>query len=248
MRKMFIGLAVALIGLFGCTMTVCAQPKDMGNGIIFDVEYYKQQNPDVVAVNGAEEAALFAHYVTYGKAEGRIPYSGGVMPALSNANQTSTGYLDVEAYNQFPKIYGQSYNEQIWSKSADFVRAVPSVWSGTADELIAACKAGVFKEETYLVTFPETGYGNTYSKFYNYTVTGKVKSCFKYPGGGKQLPITILFLENSHGVEFRVEVEPNTPFKVGEMITVKGYTDWWGGISRGVQLICGARNLPLYEW
>ena len=34
MRKMFMGLAVALIGLFGCTMTVCAQPKDMGNGII----------------------------------------------------------------------------------------------------------------------------------------------------------------------------------------------------------------------
>ena len=50
-----------------------AQEKTMPDGTQFDAEYYASQNPDVVAALGNSEAALYQHYVQYGKAEGRAP-------------------------------------------------------------------------------------------------------------------------------------------------------------------------------
>lgn len=55
-------------------------------------------------------------------------------------------------------------------------------------------------------------------------------------------------------MDFRLVVEPDTPFKVGETITIKGFTSGYttsgyNDINKlGIQLICGARNAPYYEW
>ncbi|MBQ3163754.1 MAG: hypothetical protein IJC02_04325 [Lachnospiraceae bacterium] len=58
---------------------------------------------------------------------------------------------------------------------------------------------------------------------------------------------------NGERMDFRLVVEPDTPFKVGETITIKGFTSGYttsgyNDINKlGIQLICGARNAPYYE-
>lgn len=258
MKKKMLVIAATLIVLLGCSMTVCAEPRLMENGCIFDAEFYAQQNPDVVAAFGAEEEVLFQHYVTSGKAEGRLPYLPGSEYTLSDLERVSAGTRDKEAYNQYPKIYGQDYLAQISSFDSEAIQEIPSIWAGTTDELIEAYLTGELEYEEYPVHFPETGYRSYYEKIYNFTVTGKVISCHRYDGFvanfGAYLPTINLSLENSYGLDFRLVVEPDIPFKVGETITMKGWTSGytngkiWDVNKLGVQLICGARNTPVYEW
>ncbi len=73
MKKKLISLAAAVM-LFVCAgMTVCAEPVAMEDGTVFDAEYYAENNPDVVAVLGADAAVLYQHYLLCGRAEGRAP-------------------------------------------------------------------------------------------------------------------------------------------------------------------------------
>ncbi len=55
------------------TVTVLAAPVSMPDGTIFDAEYYAQAYPDVASEIGTDINALYNHYVTYGKSEGRLP-------------------------------------------------------------------------------------------------------------------------------------------------------------------------------
>ncbi|MCR5619071.1 MAG: hypothetical protein K6F65_03145 [Lachnospiraceae bacterium] len=48
----------------------------MPDGTLFDPEFYVKKYPDVVAVFGTDPMLLYAHYVYYGMAEGRLPYEG----------------------------------------------------------------------------------------------------------------------------------------------------------------------------
>ncbi|MBR7089802.1 MAG: hypothetical protein IKI46_04850 [Lachnospiraceae bacterium] len=48
----------------------------MPDGTLFDPEFYLKKYPDVVAVFGSDPMLLYAHYVYYGMAEGRLPYEG----------------------------------------------------------------------------------------------------------------------------------------------------------------------------
>lgn len=57
---------------FGCGITAYAQPEIMSDGAIFDAEYYAAAYPDVLAVVGYDKEALYHHYVTFGKSEGRL--------------------------------------------------------------------------------------------------------------------------------------------------------------------------------
>ena len=62
-------LTIVMTMCFG--MTAFASPKTMPDGTVFDAEYYAKTYPDVTAVFGTDENALYQHYVTMGKAEGR---------------------------------------------------------------------------------------------------------------------------------------------------------------------------------
>lgn len=64
-------------------VTAFAQPKEMPDGEMFDAEFYAQTYQDVYAAFGNDEKALYNHYKTYGKNEGRLPYS--------NAKVTKSG-------------------------------------------------------------------------------------------------------------------------------------------------------------
>ncbi len=62
-------MAAVLFFLTG--IPVDAQTKIMPDGGVFDAEFYAAAYPDVVAVYGTEEAALYQHYRLHGRAEGR---------------------------------------------------------------------------------------------------------------------------------------------------------------------------------
>ena len=57
-------------------MPANAMVKNMPDGGRFDARYYAERYPDVAGVYGSDEDSLYAHYLMYGMAEGRLPYRG----------------------------------------------------------------------------------------------------------------------------------------------------------------------------
>ena len=53
---------------------VNAEPELMPDGQYFDAEYYAEHNPDVKNVCGTSKERLYAHYIEFGKEEGRDPF------------------------------------------------------------------------------------------------------------------------------------------------------------------------------
>ena len=90
-------------------MTAYAQPKTMSDGTVFDAEYYANTYPDVKAAFGNDEAALYNHYIQYGKSEGRLPKAGGIAVAQKNVTLVSSddygwqGYI-INTYSDGSKI------------------------------------------------------------------------------------------------------------------------------------------------
>ena len=91
MKGKFVKTVTAILAatmVFG--MTAFAAPKTMSDGGIFDAEYYAQHNADVVAAFGTDENALYQHYLTYGKSEGRLPYDSSAAAGTAAAVQTAS--------------------------------------------------------------------------------------------------------------------------------------------------------------
>ena len=59
--KIFKALAAAMTVSACMGTTVCAAPKQMADGVMFDPQYYAQANPDVVAALGSDENILYKH-------------------------------------------------------------------------------------------------------------------------------------------------------------------------------------------
>lgn len=78
-----------MVGMMTLTsvMPTYAAPKQMADGNMFDAEYYATNNPDVVAVLGNDEKALYNHYINSGKNEGRKPF----------AEETEVGSINVDS-------------------------------------------------------------------------------------------------------------------------------------------------------
>lgn len=74
MKKMVITI-LGIVTIFSNSLAVFAAPKTMSDGTVFDADYYAKNNPDVVAVYGTDESALYQHYIDYGKKEGRLTYA-----------------------------------------------------------------------------------------------------------------------------------------------------------------------------
>lgn len=118
MRKKLILLTIAFVAMIGCTMTVSAAPKEMPDGTVFDAEYYALNNPDVVEALGTSEDALYQHYVTYGKAEGRKPCGAVVVTqkSLDDANELHQYYTGIPAeYAELSDIIANHIADEILS-------------------------------------------------------------------------------------------------------------------------------------
>lgn len=69
-KGLFVTGTVCMLLLSG--MNVQAAPKVMPDGTVFDAEFYAEKYPDVKEALGTDEQTLYGHYVTFGKAEGRM--------------------------------------------------------------------------------------------------------------------------------------------------------------------------------
>lgn len=65
----------------------------------FDPNYYANMYPDVVAALGTDPGALLNHYLSYGRAEGRLPYEGA-MPGAAVDGMADTA-VNVAETSQF---------------------------------------------------------------------------------------------------------------------------------------------------
>ena len=73
MRRLFSAILLTA-AVFGFCLNASAMPAAMGDGGIFDPEFYASANPDAAAVCGTDAGLLYAHYVNSGRREGRLPY------------------------------------------------------------------------------------------------------------------------------------------------------------------------------
>lgn len=105
-RKVVTMLAASVMGVMLCGMTAMAAPQTMADGGIFDAQYYAQNNPDVVAAFGTDANLLYQHYVTFGKAEGRLPYAPGTATAAASASSTAVVMPDGTVFD--PVYYAQN--------------------------------------------------------------------------------------------------------------------------------------------
>lgn len=129
-KKLFILSTVITLAL-SSSITVCAQPQIMPDGVVFDAEYYAQTNPDVVAVFGTDANMLYLHYTQYGKAEGRLSVSpntdliaitaqqtnateGNHCPYPLNVVITETSEYGLEYDVIYTTIYGETYHSDIF--------------------------------------------------------------------------------------------------------------------------------------
>lgn len=119
------------------SVRVFAEPKKMSDGQLFDAQFYADTYPDVKEVFGYDEAKLYDHYLTYGKAEGRQPYAGAVsavtMPITTdltvvNIDQTQEVFEEIQAgYNALPqnlKNYFNTKNIHIYAATRDYIEII----------------------------------------------------------------------------------------------------------------------------
>lgn len=77
----------AVISVFvGSSISASAE----GLSDVFDADYYAKQNPDIVAVLGADPVVLLNHFVTYGVNEGRQGM------AAFNVSEYKNAYVDLQ--------------------------------------------------------------------------------------------------------------------------------------------------------
>ena len=70
--KGFMAAVLAVTMVVTPVSSVKAAPETMPDGTVFDAEYYAQTYPDVANAVGTDRDALYNHYVSFGKAEGRL--------------------------------------------------------------------------------------------------------------------------------------------------------------------------------
>ena len=137
-QSRFIATIITVFTMIFSSITVCAAPKTMPDGNIFDAEYYAANNADVTAAFGRGESALYNHYINYGKKEGRAAYDMNVTGqkiAVSTAvNSTNLAENLASAFmiNDYKTI--QNYASKIlsYSMEIDPFKTVDKGLSGTS--------------------------------------------------------------------------------------------------------------------
>lgn len=97
MKKKIMAAVLMMSMVVGSSLTVCAAPEIMADGTVFDAEYYAQMYPDVVAELGTDTDALYQHYVTFGKMEGRL----AVSPVTDSSVNVNHRLTDQEVINSY---------------------------------------------------------------------------------------------------------------------------------------------------
>ena len=106
MKKKVLTAVLMMSMVMGSSLTVCAAPETMADGTVFDAEYYAQMYSDVVAALGTDADALYNHYVTFGRNEGRLPYEPGTAQTIKvSAPTIKTGMTPDEVLVFIDTLY-----------------------------------------------------------------------------------------------------------------------------------------------
>lgn len=116
-RKLLTILFTASILTMTIGLTTFAAPQTMSDGQVFDPEFYAQTYPDVADVFGTNAEALYKHYVSYGKAEERLPYAADSTDSGSSAGSTIQTMPDGEKFD--PAYYAQQNPDVVAVVGAD---------------------------------------------------------------------------------------------------------------------------------
>lgn len=131
-------------------ITSQASPKKMSDGGIFDAEYYAEQNPDVVAAVGTSEAALYNHYETVGKSEGRLPY------ASASASDTSKHSAKEQAvYNAMMAMQSKFPEGMTWTNANGYAwkgGIIRSVTDAQGLHLLSAMQHSAMQRQQRCIT------------------------------------------------------------------------------------------------
>lgn len=99
-KKIMIAAAMMVLLITGNSM----QTKAIGK---FDPAFYAAKYPDVWAVLGADQQALYNHYVTCGQREGRVPYNGAINGEIVEGMAGTTTAQTTGKFN--PAFYATKY-------------------------------------------------------------------------------------------------------------------------------------------
>lgn len=99
-KKIMIAAVMAAMIITGSSMQTKAAGK-------FDPAFYASKYPDIWAAFGADQQALYNHYVTTGQREGRIPYSGAMNGEIVEGMAGTTTTVSTAKFN--PVFYATKY-------------------------------------------------------------------------------------------------------------------------------------------
>lgn len=158
------------------SVTVMAAPKKMADGTIFDAEFYAQTYPDVVAVFGTDEKALYNHYIQYGKAEGRKPTADSASNKMqSNTAQSSGAFCPPKKLANYKSLKKNLTDAQFQTAYDVALAIVTPLKDRPRSEQLA----GIASVIRYMVDSGLVVYSTTaphYNDPYGYFVSG-VSSC-----------------------------------------------------------------------
>lgn len=109
MKKKLLAVMMVTMAL-SSSMTAFAAPKTMKDGTVFDADYYAQQNPDVVAVYGTNSNALYSHYTTHGKSEGRMSHMNDTSHIVAPVDGTFDASYYAQQNPDVVAVYGTDSN------------------------------------------------------------------------------------------------------------------------------------------
>ena len=150
MKKGILSIILATTFIASSCMTVCAAPQAMPDGGMFDAQYYAQSNPDVVAVFGTDENALYEHYKLCGQAEGRKSYEAEMVSdesATPGEFKTLKVPRKSDEYGKYGGILGMYYvshdiNGQLSLGIEEMVRCVMNYVIGGGGSKLSCTQTG----------------------------------------------------------------------------------------------------------
>lgn len=119
MKKRLFLSAMTMVMVLSCGMTAFAAPELIevdGETVLFDSEYYAENNADVAAVYGTDKTALARHYVTVGMGEGRLPYAPGTDLGAYRPVQEKKTLKKTETYNADGTLNSEAFYDSQGNK------------------------------------------------------------------------------------------------------------------------------------
>lgn len=97
MIKIAVGFLFGFAMMTVMSVETYASPKQMPDGNMFDAGFYAATYPDIAAVLGHDEAALYNHYILCGSKEGRLPYDPSVVAGPMSQEQIYQKLMELKA-------------------------------------------------------------------------------------------------------------------------------------------------------